>query len=393
MPALNDTSLDDLDVASGMVAGAVVRGDGWPGRGHPEPPLDAMRAVILKGLQRPPCLVSFSGGRDSSSILAVAAGLAEQEGLPAPIPITARFQAEETDEDDWQHLVISHLGINDWVKVDITDELDLLGPTGSGFIRRHGLRYPQNAHFQDPLLRRAAGGSLLSGAGGDELFEPHRWARAGLVLSGSVRPKRADVMVVGAALSPRPVRVRVHHRGELVMPDWLLPPGQRAFLRRVHRWVSGDRVSYDGHLEWWRRSRYIVHGQHSLDLLAADHGVQFLAPFSDDRVLRALAVEQGRIGFASRSDAMRHLFGELLPSSLIERRTKATFLKPLVGPATREFARVADPSKLDMGEWIDARALQSAWQLESVDVRSLLALQLCWLQEHYGNVLVTESHA
>ncbi len=379
---MNDVSLDDLDVASGMVAGSVERGDDWFGDGARESPLDAVRTVVLQGLLRPPCLVSFSGGRDSSAVLAVAVELARQEGLPAPVAITARFAAEETAEDEWQQLVIDHLEVGEWVKVDIGEELDLLGPVGTGFIGRHGLRYPQNTHFHDPLLREAGGGTLLSGAGGDELFEPHRWARAALVLSGSVRPTRSDALVVGAALSPRPLRARVHHRGELVMPGWLRPPGRRAFLRRVHGWVSRDPVRYDAHLEWWRRSRYIVHGQRSLALLASDHGAQFLAPFSEEPVLRSLALTQGRTGFASRTEAMAQLFGTFLPPSLIERRSKATFLSPLVGPATRAFARVADPSHLDLERWVDYDALRSAWTRESVDVRSLLALQICWLRSH-----------
>jgi asparagine synthase (glutamine-hydrolysing) len=315
-------------------------------------------------------------------LLAVAADLAGREGLPDPVAITARFQAEETNEADWQQLVLSHLKTADWIRVEIADELDLLGPAGSGFLSRHGLRYPQNTHFQDPLLRRAVGGSLLSGAGGDELFEPHRWARAALVVARSVPIRRSDALVVGAALSPGPIRARVHYRGQLVMPGWLRPAGRRKLSRRVRRWVSEDRVRYDAHLEWWRRSRYLNHGQRSLQLLAEDHDVQFLAPFSEDRVLRALAIELGRTGFTSRSSAMDRLFGELLPTAIIERQSKATFLNPMVGPLTRAFAEVAEPDAVVSDEWVDTVALRSAWREEQVDVRSLPALQLCWLAQH-----------
>ena len=54
-------------------------------------PRAAFEAAILPGLRRSPCLVSFSGGRDSSAVLATATAVARREGLPLPVPITHRF--------------------------------------------------------------------------------------------------------------------------------------------------------------------------------------------------------------------------------------------------------------------------------------------------------------
>ncbi len=374
-----DVPLDELDIASGMVFGSLPDTNPWLSGAEPESPIAAIEAFVLEGLRKPPCHVSFSGGRDSSALLALAITVADREGLPRPIPITARFQEHETNEDEWQQLVLGHLGITEWIRVVLTEELDLLGPTGTRNLIRHGLRYPQNVHFQVPLLQLIGGGSLLSGAGGDELFEPHRWARAASVLARSVSVRPSDVLVVGAALSPRMIRARVHHRGELEMPIWLSPAGRHQLLRRLHRWLGEDSLRYDAHLEWWRRSRYINHGLRSLELLAEDHGISFIAPFSEDRVMRALAANTGRVGFPSRTAAMQQLFGELLPRSIIERRSKAAFTSPLVGPATRAFAAVADPSSALSEGLIDADALRSAWLREQFDIRSLPALQLCWL--------------
>jgi hypothetical protein len=380
-----DVALDDLDVAGGMVFGSLPRGEPWLEQGECDSPRQAIEAFVLDGLQRAPCLVSFSGGRDSSALLALATAVADREGLPRPVPITARFQVEETNEDEWQQLVLEHLGITEWIRVELTEELDLLGPAGSGFLSRHGLRYPQNVHFQEPLLRTASGGSLLSGAGGDELFEPHRWARAADVLARSVPMRRSDLLVVGAALSPRMIRARVHHRGQLEVPDWLRLSGRRRLLRRLHVWLGEDAVRYDAHLDWWRRSRYINHGQRSLELLAEDHGVTFIAPFSEERVMRAMAADRGRLGFPSRASAMHYLFADLLPQATIERQSKASFDSPLVGPATRAFAEVADPTTVLSEDLVDMGALRRAWQREQIDIRSLPALQLCWLaQVHPG---------
>jgi asparagine synthase (glutamine-hydrolysing) len=376
---VSDATLDDLDVAGGMIIGSLPgRGD-WLGQGDHENPRKAIEDIVLEGLGHPPCLVSFSGGRDSSALLALAVGLARQNGLPPPVPISARFPGEETDEAEWQQLVLDHLGITDWVRVELTEELDLLGAAGTAFLCRHGLRYPQNVHFLEPLIQSGSGGSLLTGAGGDELFEPHRWGRASLVLARSVPARPSDALVVAVALSPGPIRARMHHRGALIVPNWLRPAGRRQLLRRIHKWGAEDRVRYDEHLEWWSRSRYLNHGQRSLELLAEDHGVRYVAPFSDDRVMRSLAATMGRGGFVSRSAAMDFLFGDLLPAAIIERESKASFQSPLVGPATRAFAKIADPTTVMSEVLVDPSALRRAWQEEHVDIRSLPALQLCWL--------------
>ena len=383
---MNELDLDAMDLACGMMIGSEPECEGFAIPFQNEHPLTAIEAIVLKGLQCPPCLVSFSGGRDSSALLAVAVELSRREGLAPPIPITARFTAEETHEEEWQDLVISHLEVSDWIKVDIGDELDLLGPAGTGFLLRHGLRYPQNTHFLDPLFREAAGGSLVTGTGGDELFETHRWGRAAMVISRTVPVQSSDLLVLGAAFSPRPIRARLHHRGDDIIPEWMLPAGRRSLLRRFHKWLGADRVAYDQHLKWWSQSRYLRHGRQSFDLLASDHHVQLLAPFCNDRVIAALAADRDGVGFLTRTDAMKTLFGDLLPSMATERRTKATFLSPLVGPKTREYAIRADPLDLVRTDWVSTSALQTAWQRKEVDVRSLPALQMCWLAEHRPSV-------
>jgi asparagine synthase (glutamine-hydrolysing) len=68
--------LTPLELAAGFP-----RPDATPTGPGPTPkagfePLAAFRAVVRAALKRPPCLVSFSGGRDSSAVLAVAAASA-----------------------------------------------------------------------------------------------------------------------------------------------------------------------------------------------------------------------------------------------------------------------------------------------------------------------------
>src|SRR5579884_2855232 len=193
------TSLTPLDVASGMVLPTVRelqrRGDHGEPTSAPVSAREALEAAILPALLRPPCLVSFSGGRDSAAVLATAAQLAQREGLPAPIPATNVFSSEQdADESSWQELLVRHLGLSDWLRLGYTDELDLIGPYAQRVLKAHGLLWPANAHFHLPLLEAARGGSLLTGIGGDELFIAARRLRSAAVLSRAARPRPRDVL-------------------------------------------------------------------------------------------------------------------------------------------------------------------------------------------------------
>ncbi|MDQ6838789.1 MAG: asparagine synthase-related protein, partial [Actinomycetota bacterium] len=165
-------------------------------------PLASLECLVTRALRRPPCLVSFSGGRDSSTVLAVAAAVARSQGLPLPIPATNRFpQVPATDERAWQEQVIRHLALDDWVRLDHTDELDLIGPYARRVLDSHGVIWPINAHFHAPLAQAASGGSLLTGFGGDEVFSPGRWSRTALVARGRLRPRPGDARGAAAALA------------------------------------------------------------------------------------------------------------------------------------------------------------------------------------------------
>ncbi len=51
-------------------------------------PVKAIGDVLVEALSRPPCLLSFSGGRDSSGLLALATKLSREQGLELPVPAT-----------------------------------------------------------------------------------------------------------------------------------------------------------------------------------------------------------------------------------------------------------------------------------------------------------------
>ena len=151
-----------------------------------------------------------------------ATALARREGLPVPIPATNVFSSEQdADESSWQELLVRHLGLTEWIRLEYTDELDLIGPYAQRVLKAHGLLWPANVHFHLPLLEAARGGAMLTGIGGDELFMAARRLRAAAVLTRAVRPRPRDALSLALAFAPRRVRRAViARRGSLEAP-WL----------------------------------------------------------------------------------------------------------------------------------------------------------------------------
>jgi hypothetical protein len=216
-------------------------------------PRQAMERAMLGVLRRGRTYVSFSGGRDSSSILATATLLARREGLEEPIALTLRFPGvASTDEAAWQERVIEHLGLERWEIIELTDELDLLGEIAQGVLRSHGPLWPPNTHFHVPMFQRASGASLMTGFDGDGLLGGWRWARAQSVLSRRVRPVPRDGARVALALAPRWARRRLVRARLLDGVTWLTAEGERQLATCARQQEANQPRRWDR----WLRSYY-----------------------------------------------------------------------------------------------------------------------------------------
>lgn len=374
-------SLSPLEVATGIVHGAEPdRGcEQWP---PAREPLAALERECLAELTRPPCLVSFSGGIDSSLVLAVAARVARREGLAAPIPATNRFPGvAHADESRWQELVVRHLGLADWLRLDHGDELDAVGPVATRALCRHGLLWPFNAHFHAPLLEAAAGGSLLTGIGGDEAFGSPRWSRAARVLTGRARPRPRDAARVALLAAPRPLRRTVLARRLPAPFPWLTADARREL---AHLWAADEAAQPlrpRPRLQRFLRLRALRLGLRSLDLLAADAGARIAHPLASGGFCAALAANSSPLGFPDRATAVRELFGELLPPQLLARRTKARFEGAFWRRYSREVAAAWDGEAADPA-LVDRAALRSLWAGPEPDAHTYLLLQAAWLERH-----------
>jgi asparagine synthase (glutamine-hydrolysing) len=372
-----------LEIASGYVFGSDLQTP--PIRREARvTPIAAFEEAVREALRRPPCAVAFSGGRDSSAVLAVAVGVARRESLPPPLPVTLRFpESAESEESRWQERVLRHLQLEDWVRLEITDELDCVGPVATAALRRHGLLWPANAHLLIPLLDVVSHGSLLTGDGGDLAFEPASWAVRPLAILGrQVRPTPRDVLRLGFALSPPRVRLAgLRRRQKQPLPcPWLQPEALRAVDEAWRSDVAYEPLRLDTKVDWGWRLRAVQMALETFDQFAADADVQLVHPFNTPRFLASLSQAARAFRFADRTWAMRWLFSGLLPDEVSARPTKAGFRDVFWNRYSSTFAQEwagegADP------ELVNVEVLQALWRSAQAreHFRSCTQLQAAWL--------------
>jgi asparagine synthase len=368
--------LSSLEIATGMVFGVL------PGE-LPDPdgltPLRTLEDVIRPALLREPCLVSFSGGRDSSAVLAVATVLARREGLPLPIPATNVFPAErETDETGWQERVVRHLGLTDWLRIEHTVELDALGTYAQRLLGRHGLVWPFNAHFHAPLLEAAAGGSLLTGIGGDELFGAAQRNRAALVATRRARPEARDLLRLGLACAPASIRRAVLAWRQPVSLPWLRREAQERLSDVLADWMAQAPRTLTRRLAWVRMSRYLEVATNGLGRAAEDEDVLLVHPLLAPKLWAEVGRVAQPMGFSGRTEGMRRLFAAVLPDAICGRAGKARFDGAFWTAQARTHARSWTGGGVP-AEWVDEQALATHWRTGRPLANSFTLLQASWL--------------
>jgi asparagine synthetase B (glutamine-hydrolysing) len=374
--------LEPLEVSSGMVFGTRRAGAVPP---LPEPAEDDVRAVfatvLLEALTRSPCLVAFSGGRDSSAILARATQVAREHGLDDPIPATLRYAAHpRTQENEWQELVVNSLGLKDWMRLEIGAEFDALGSIATETLLRHGLYWPPNAHSMRPLLQAAAGGALLTGNGGDELMSPWRGRRLAEIRARKSRPHRSELKRVALGLLPYPAQLVAWRLRRPERLPWLTPMAQRRLAWAVAERLARPAPRWRDDIDWLMSSRYLELAGAIFRAMADDAGALLVQPFLDPRVAAAVLAAAPPDGFRDRTHAMDALFGDVLPPEVVLRSTKAAFTEIFWGPEVEAFSRAWDGTGLDPA-FVDADLLRRRWLSPRPDFRSLTPMQAAWLAQ------------
>ena len=344
-------------------------------------PLAVLEKLLLPALESPPCFVEFSGGRDSSALLAVAVDVARRHGLVLPVPLTRIYpEVPETREDEWQEEAVRHLEISEWHRSEYTDEFDILGPTAVESLRQHGLIWPPTLHTRALVWEAAGGGTVVSGEGGDEVFGLRRITPLAGLLARNTHTRRGVIALALRNAAPRAIRRPFVGRevDREAQRPWLRKGAQREFRSKVIE----DRLTEP---LWWDRATR-RHGYRRADRLggynfrrsAAMNGITYLTPFHDPHFLDALANRGGRLGFPGRSAAMRALFGGLLPQRFLERETKALFLRTFVCRESRSFMVNWNGDGVD-NDLVDVEALKREWEGERPHSGTLPLLQAAWL--------------
>jgi len=365
-------ALTDLEIASGTIMGGHIATLPRTSMGARE----SLEAVILEAMRDRRCVVSFSGGRDSSTVLALATHVARREGLPDPVPLTKRYPGvKEADETEWQELVIGHLGLADWEVVEFTDELDLVGDVATGVLRRHGLLWPPNAYLHQPLFERCRGSVLMTGYDGDRLFDSWRY-RAVVPSLGRRRPARKDVRILASRFLP--TAVAVHRTAKRTQDNlWLTDEALRDSAIAA---VSDRRepLNWTRRMGWLAGRRQTRTVKHSLTVLGGAVDVRVLHPLVEPLALAGLACTGGHRGWPDRTTALRQLVGDLLPDALLARRTKAVFGGAILGEATHDFADAWSGTGVRL---VDPEALRAEWLSPSPVFAALTALHAAWLAD------------
>lgn len=363
---------------------------GKPFGEHPTPPLpsvdpgasprDALEEALRPWLAAGRCFTGFSGGRDSSAILALATHLARREGLPLPVPVTLRYPGvADADESAWQERVIAHLRIDDWVRIDVDEELDYLGPLATRLLRRHGVMWPPYFHYECLLLRQASGGVLLSGHDGDGVFGSWPWAGLSSVVRRRRRPRGRDLVDLGLVAAPPPLRRWEARQHRLPVP-WLRPGPRTSVELGVAAEVAGQPRRWDRWLPWLARRRSLALGLATIDVLAKDCGAKAVHPFLDPRFLAALARDGGPTGYGERTEVMRALFADVLPPEVVARRAKSSLGGGFWRAASQAFAARWDGRGVDES-LVDPVALRAAWSVPRPKIGAVALLQGAWLAE------------
>ncbi|MHA7985482.1 asparagine synthase-related protein [Rathayibacter sp. CAU 1779] len=338
----------------------------------------ALEEEIAQFLAVGTSFVSFSGGRDSSAVLAVACHVAHARGLVAPRPVILRYPGDtDSDETAWQALVLDHLDIDDPVVLDVTERSTYLDADVRASLRRHGLLFPAALHLKNHILLSASGNGLLTGEGGDEVLGTRRVTPFALLLRYRRRPSKALLSWAWAAGATPRGRARRTARDYAEQLPWI--------TQKARRMLANDLAAEErAPLHWGRETRAMASGRvaltlaHNLQLLADEYNVRVAHPLQSPAFMFALAREGGRWGYAGRTDLMRHLFSDLLPDALLSRSTKAHFGAVRWGTPEREFARSWDGGGVP-DDLVDVEALRSEWLSERPAGASVPLLHAAWL--------------
>jgi asparagine synthase (glutamine-hydrolysing) len=114
-----------------------------------------------------------------------------------------------------------------------------------------------------------------------------------------------------------------------------------------------------------------------MERVLASSGVSFHKPFLDPAFVGAFAAEGGVVGFLTRTEMMRRLFGDVVPDEICARQDKGRFGAVAVGRESRAFLSKWDGSGIGP-DYVDVEAFRRACAEEIPVFGTQLLLQSAW---------------
>lgn len=381
----NASALTRLELITGWPAGVDQRAPDIEEVDPESDPVSALERALLPAVSKAPCYVAFSGGRDSSVLLALATRVARREGFDDPIPLTMRFRdVPEGEESAWQVDVVGHLKLENWKVVRQAGDIDLVGAEWRRCLAQNGLQWPSAAHGLLPLQRAARGGAFVHGDGGDQVLAG--WSRAAITdaIARRRRFRLRDTRGLIRAYAPTRARRAIETRRALTPAPWLVPAARRVWAAHQGRAHAAEPRTWPEFLRWTRRERATFLMLETLARQTGNAGAELFTPFWDAVFLRSLGLWGGRFGEGSRTRLMAALFADLLPEHILRRSTKAHFTRAFFNEPARRFARewngpVPEPAV------VRHEPLKAAWLSELPPNTSAVLLQASWLLTNGGS--------
>ena len=232
-----------------------------------------------------------------------------------------------------------HLGLGEWHRVVLHDEVDAIGPLARTRLVAHGVLWPPNLAGDVPLIEAVPGGSLIDGEGGDEVLGDtwHRVAELQQLVRAPwpLRKRRCG--------TPSSLRSRtgpdVRRPWTLGRPADVAPGGRSRTRARGARPLRGaPPAPFSVSLQMVPRRRRQVLAARNRALLVAPYGVEISSPLLHPDVVHALAQQGGALGPGDRTAVLRDLVPDLFPDEVLGRTSKAVF-QVLHGSAHAESPR------------------------------------------------------
>jgi len=295
------------------------------------------------------------------------------------VALTTRWPGDVLSEESaWQEHVVSSVGVEDWEIIYPGDQLDLLGPVATAVLTDQGLLWPPPSYVLYPLMQRAAGGTLVTGEGGDEVFG--LWAHASTWESLRKRkwPGARSLGALGVAILPSRARELLCRNSVSAYQDWLLPDAKAMYERQLAAAFAQDAPQWPRYLAQILGSRDLALAAATRSAMSARARTTYQAPFLEAPFLSAMGKVGGHYGIGNRSMVMRRTFGGILPDNVLTRVSKATFGDVFWGKESRDFARTWDGEGVDR-ELVDVDKLRRAWLADRPVFGCALALHAAWL--------------